>query len=89
MSLPHGQSKYEHEHCRCDVCRAGHAARVLRRRRERMAQVAVHGLPETVQHGVGGYRNWGCRCAVCTEAHRVACAAYNTARKQRQAAGVL
>ena len=82
--LVHGGSGAGYQRgCRCEPCRAAHAARTYRRTQERYAYTASHGLPSKVKHGLCAYRNWGCRCAVCFEA-----ASYQNQKRyfERQAA---
>lgn len=75
--------------CRCEVCRAKHAARLRGQRDTRKAErvlvdgrlVAVHaprhGLPDT-------YNNWFCRCEECTKAWAKTHARQDAARRERR-----
>ena len=76
----HNVSTYTNYGCRCVECTRANAAVRERRRLERYAYTAEHGLPPEVEHGVSSYTNWGCRCEVCTTANTEACAG----RRQRR-----
>jgi hypothetical protein len=67
----HGTTNgYTNLRCRCDPCRAAHAANVRRQRAQRALQ-------EPPQHGLDStYLNWRCRCPDCRNAHRQANLAY-------------
>jgi hypothetical protein len=72
----HGSSGYDNYGCRCDVCRAGNAAKQKRIResnreeRELVDGVWVHPL---ATHGtLTGYQYYKCRCRDCTRASREA-----------------
>jgi hypothetical protein len=64
----HGSaSTYSNWHCRCEACRAAHAAKSAHRRIARRALLS-QGAP--VSHGKAStYTNWGCRCRDCCSAH--------------------
>lgn len=68
----HNYSTYSNRGCRCEVCGAANREYTAKRRRDRFAFVAEHGLPANVRHGEGAYTNWGCRCPECTKAVAVA-----------------
>jgi hypothetical protein len=62
----HGSpSTYKNWGCRCDHCKAAHAAEQRRLRANRIARrdeaTLPHGSPST-------YFNWGCRCEDCKAA---------------------
>lgn len=49
--------------CRCDWCRAEHAARARR------VRASLRARPEDAPHGTpSAYGNWGCRCDLCRNA---------------------
>lgn len=67
LTFPHGSDSGYTQRCRCDACRAAHAAVTVLRRAEKATRLdeAPHGTANT-------YTNWGCRCAPCTAAHSAA-----------------
>ena len=71
----HGKSATYIAGCRCSLCRAAHAARILRQQHRRAGQ--DHSL---IEHGKSGYSNHGCRCDVCNAANREASRAYYAKR---------
>ncbi|HEY8663128.1 MAG TPA: hypothetical protein VIL68_05880 [Propionibacteriaceae bacterium] len=81
----HNASTYAHRGCRCDVCRAAHAARMATRRATLRRWVAAHGLPDHVEHGPSAYNNWGCRCNACRAGNAAAGFASYHARKRAAA----
>jgi hypothetical protein len=73
--MKHGRNSYNYHGCRCDVCRAGHAAyhRAYRKR----------GVPEDSVHGSNStYANHRCRCEPCRKAHSEAMRVYRSTKKQ-------
>lgn len=77
----HGsRSTYNNHGCRCDECRAAHAAYVARRSAERRAELAAGAA--TLPHGVlSTYNAWGCRCEDCRAAHAARERRYSHQRK--------
>lgn len=69
-SRPAGRpGTYTNDGCRCEQCRAAHAAYQARLRAAKRANPD----PDRIPHGtVGGYDNWSCRCEACTRASREA-----------------
>ncbi len=60
-------SRYGYHGCRCDVCRAGNAARCAALKAARATRLAAD--PSAAPHGtVNTYRNWDCRCPDCAAA---------------------
>ncbi len=60
-------SRYGYHGCRCDVCRAGNAARCAAAAASRAERLAAD--PSAAPHGNAmTYKNWGCRCLECTAA---------------------
>lgn len=59
---PNGYNNYG---CRCDRCRAAHAADSLKRKNARR----IAPTPRHVHGTVNGYDNYSCRCKRCTKAH--------------------
>ena len=85
MSRTHGKpATYMKGGCRCDECRAAHAAfqKAARlRRQQRLAEnpdLAVHGDANT-------YSNWRCRCKPCTAAWAAKSNVFLTALKYYEA----
>lgn len=80
MTFKHGASAYRSGtiKCRCEVCRAGHAAR------SRLERAARRGK-EPPTHDRYGYSNWGCRCEVCSDDHAAMLHDQYLRRKERQA----
>lgn len=69
---------YSNRGCRCDRCRAAHAAYQAEGRIRRARY-----YPRS--HNDGAYHNWGCRCAECRRAHAAHQRDY-TARVRRRLA---
>lgn len=65
-SVEHGtRATYQNHRCKCDACRAAHAAyqRLFRSRTD----------PAQAPHGTDtGYSSWRCRCVLCRDAHAAA-----------------
>jgi hypothetical protein len=60
----HGtKAGYIHGACRCDACRAAHAAWL----REYRGRLAVREVPARFHGTLTGYTLWSCRCARCRE----------------------
>lgn len=64
--MRHGNGKYTHEGCRCDVCRSAHNEAAVQFRKQRLNKE----VPSFVTHGLSAYNNWGCRCEECVKANR-------------------
>lgn len=62
MDVKHGASRYNNYGCRCAVCTAGNAERMVKVRQK----LKTKRVPE---HGYSGYTNYACRCDVCTQAN--------------------
>lgn len=62
--------------CRCLPCTDANTTYLAKRKRQRKAEAAANGLPDSVVHGYSTYANWGCRCGVC----RAAWSAYMSKR---------
>lgn len=66
----HGFSRYGYG-CRCEVCRAGKAAYMRKRRAAgRQARLAAETegrryVAEGITHGLTGYKEFSCRCLTC------------------------
>lgn len=62
----HGtRSRYIHQNCRCDACKASHAAFEAGRRRARHRALT----DDDPRHGtINGYNNCLCRCDACRRA---------------------
>lgn len=62
----HGTANgYRNHNCRCDACRAAHAALVMATSRQRPPLA-----PDDPRHGTtNGYQNFRCRCDACRAAH--------------------
>lgn len=64
----HGGYHYGNDDCRCDECKAAHAANVKRFRAQRKARLDKD--PSIVEHGKDStYTNWLCRCQPCKTDH--------------------
>jgi hypothetical protein len=64
MTINHGTcAAYERHHCRCDLCRETHNARVRANRADRLASGRI-------VHGTRSAYDAGCRCDACFEARR-------------------
>lgn len=74
-----GTRRYRTRGCRCDVCRAGNAARQAAAKARRYARRAAGAA--TFTHGASAYGNWGCRCPTCTREHSARSAAYKSSRR--------
>ena len=66
--VQHGlRSTYVNWKCRCDSCKAAHAALLKEKYADRVARLKAD--PSIREHGtVATYNGWGCRCAPCTQA---------------------
>lgn len=67
--------------CRCQVCRAGHAARTRAAKASRRERLATG--TATFKHGSSAYRNWGCRCETCRNENAATHKAWRTRRAAR------
>ncbi len=81
---PVSRFTYNNRKCRCDGCRAAHAA-YMRRFRQRAAAALVAGEVE-VQHGTSStYKNYRCGCEPCRKADRIYQRRLSAAKKRREA----
>lgn len=79
---PHGsRSTYQNYGCRCDDCRAGNSADVLRMvgNRHKRVSEAPHGTRTA-------YDMWGCRCEACKATKAAANRIYRDAHPARKSA---
>jgi hypothetical protein len=84
LAGPHGSpSTYNNRKCRCEECRAAHAADVGRRWAERAERLKTD--PTLAPHGKATtYSNWGCRCDPCAKAFSAAQAGRDARRNARR-----
>jgi hypothetical protein len=76
--FPHGEQRGYSSSCRCDECRAAHAAY----RRARRTWLKQHAPAKQVPHGtIGGYHNYGCRCDECRQVAATYNREYNARRR--------
>ncbi|MCP3891645.1 MAG: hypothetical protein GY702_22670 [Desulfobulbaceae bacterium] len=81
---PVSRATYGTRKCRCDGCRAAHAA-YMRRFRQRAAAALIESVVE-VQHGTAStYKNYRCGCGPCREANRIAQRRYRATARRREA----
>lgn len=79
----HGHPARYSQGCRCEKCRAAHAARHAEAQTRRVADSAA---ADRAGHGKAStYQNYGCRCRPCTDANTAKSAAYKARRAKRAA----
>jgi hypothetical protein len=73
-SLPVSASTYCNHGCRCDGCKADHAAKQAGYKAKRIAAVErdTQGHPIGKPYSYSTYNNWRCRCVRCTGDRRKA-----------------
>jgi hypothetical protein len=81
----HGASGYKNYQCRCERCRAAHAAEQYGFRAQRAARLAAD--PTLRPHGdAHTYHQWKCRCRPCKDAWAARARAYASRQRAKAAA---
>lgn len=77
MPIKHGESAYNRNICRCEVCTSVASQAAMARRRLLREQP----IPDEMHGTLNAYQNRACRCALCREAQRLYIAAYRKSRR--------